>query len=394
MSLFGVAVAAYQEVRANVLRTAITMLGVVIGVGAFTVVVAAGAIATAATRAFIEREFGRPATLQLAFEGLQPAADQVERLESMLEDVGVPAFAPLSSGEGHFLPTRDNPGAVFTLIGTSSQLANIRRIEVLAGRWLNPADARRRGPVLVVNEALTAAAGLSTEQALGARLTLAAPQTVEARIVGVVSTGITDSGQPTAYAPLAAVSAWGVHEGPTSYLLWIHPGDQRTITAALARLTSRWDTGTPAVYRIDTGRNLEAVVEQQRVVLTVVAAVALAIGGLSLLNMGLVTARQRVKEFGIHKSFGATTSEVFMMVLAESILTSLAAGIIGVGLAIAATALLPGIVIGDLPTTPRPSFPMSAALAGVSVSAVIGLLAGFIPAVRATQQPTITSMRG
>lgn len=394
MSRLGVAAAAYQEVRANLGRTTITMLGVVIGVAAFTVVVAAGAIATAATRAFIEREFGRPATLQVAFEGLQPTADQVELLESMLRGINVPAYAPLSSGEGRSLPSGDGPGTVFTLIGTSAELAEIRRFEVLVGRWLTPDDATRRGPVLVVNEALLAAAGLPNDQAPGATLVLAGPQNVEARIVGVIGTGNTDTGQPTAYAPLDTVSSWGLHDGSTSYLLWIHPGDQQMIIAALGRLTSRWATGAPATYRIDTGGNLEAIVEQQRLVLTAVAAVALAIGGLSLLNMGLVTARQRVKEFGIHKSFGATTSDIFMMVLGESILTSLIAGVIGVGLAIATTALLPGIVISNLPPTPRPPFPMSAAIAGVTVSAVVGTVAGVLPAVRATQQPTITSMRG
>lgn len=394
MSLAGVGLAAYQEIRANSGRTTVTMLGIVIGVAAFTAVVAAGTIATAATSEFIEREFGRPATLQLSFEAAQPDPSQREVFESLLGRTGVPGFAPISAGEAHAVVGPDGEAIAFNLVGTTPSLADIRHLDLLAGRWLSSVDRVRLGPVLVVNEALLAAMAVPRQEALETMVGLTGAELVTARIVGVVGDGLTDTNQPSAYIPIEALAAWRLHEGPTGYLIRVNPADQGVFIRALERTTSRWDIGTPAVYRIDTAGNYTAIVDQQRLVLTVVAAVALMIGGLSLLNMGLVTARQRVQEFGIRRSFGATGTEIFVMVIAESLVTSLVAGGIGVAAAVGLTRLLPGIVIGNLPSVPLPPFPLTAAIAGVVVSALVGLVAGFLPASRATRQPTILAVRG
>ena len=116
-------------------------------------------------------------------------------------------------------------------------------------------------------------------------------------------------------------------------------------------------------------------------------------GQYGLVNITLVTVRYRIREIGIRRSFGATAGRVFFSVMMESVVASVAAGVIGIILAIIAlknpwTQQLVAQGVQDVP-----AFPVSAALLGLIVAAGVGALAGLLPALVAVRVKPIDAIR-
>jgi putative ABC transport system permease protein len=128
-----------------------------------------------------------------------------------------------------------------------------------------------------------------------------------------------------------------------------------------------------------------------RLVLTAVAVVILLLGALSLLNISLVTVRQRVREIGVRRSFGATAGRVFFAVMMESVVATVVAGVVGV---FAAVILVTGPwTVQLLPVSDMPPFPLDAALIGLGAATLVGALAGLVPALVAVRVKVIDAIR-
>ena len=124
-----------------------------------------------------------------------------------------------------------------------------------------------------------------------------------------------------------------------------------------------------------------------------IAAVILALGALSLINIQLVAMRQRVREIGVRRAFGATSGRVFFSVFLESLVATTVAGLVGIAIVVAVlrsdwvvTSLFYGIQ--DIPP-----FPMRAAFVGLAASILVGAVAGFIPALVALRVKVIDAIR-
>jgi hypothetical protein len=111
------------------------------------------------------------------------------------------------------------------------------------------------------------------------------------------------------------------------------------------------------------------------------------------LPLGLVTARQRAREFAIRRAFGAQSYEIFAIVLLETIATALIGGLLGTLLG-ATLALGAGLIVGpQLRIGELPPFPVASALVGVIASLLIGVAAGWPPARIATRVSVIETIR-
>lgn len=120
----------------------------------------------------------------------------------------------------------------------------------------------------------------------------------------------------------------------------------------------------------------------------------LLLGALGLLNISFVTVRGRIREIGIRRSFGATAGRVLFGVMMESVVATLAAGAVGVAVAILllknpiTTNFIVAQGLQDVPP-----FPLSAALIGLAASAGVGALAGLLPALVAVRVKPIDAIR-
>lgn len=119
----------------------------------------------------------------------------------------------------------------------------------------------------------------------------------------------------------------------------------------------------------------------------------LLLGALGLVNISLVTVRQRIREIGIRRSFGATAGRVFFAVMMESIVATAVAGVIGV---IAAVLIVKSPLVQDVVNqglVDAPAFPAEAALTGILAAIAVGALAGLLPALVAVRVKVIDAIR-
>jgi len=118
-----------------------------------------------------------------------------------------------------------------------------------------------------------------------------------------------------------------------------------------------------------------------------IAAISLLVGGIGIMNIMLVNVTERIREIGIRKAIGARARDILLQFLMESMLVSIAGGLVGIGL---------GIVLGEvirrsanisMLITPTPI------ILSFSVSAVVGIFFGYYPAKRAAGLNPIDALR-
>lgn len=113
-----------------------------------------------------------------------------------------------------------------------------------------------------------------------------------------------------------------------------------------------------------------------------------------MLNVGIVTVRQRIREIGVRRALGASSTRVFAAVMLESVCATALAGVVGIALAVAVVVNLPlDLLLGDLGITDVPGFPFSAALEAFVATTVVGALAGLVPATIAVRAKVIDAIR-
>ncbi|HEY0187680.1 MAG TPA: ABC transporter permease [Cellulomonas sp.] len=394
--LVGALVEAWDELRIHRLRVLLSLIGVAAAVMAITGVTAAVQMLTQAMREQSEQSSGRDATLTLS---AYPTSGEVDAaaISAALLDVtdryAIEYTSRLTWGQ----LTTELPGGSQVLSGqfVDVDYAVIHRTAVLQGRWFTDSDVDRLAPTLVVNEAFLDRIGAS-DLSGHPTVVLRGDQPVTAEVVGVVADQWSGE-EPSFFVLQDQVDRWGLAasiwgEQPPGMEVWVPPADTDVLTARLqADLTAELPGMQVDVSHYTTDPMV--LDRAARWVIIAVSGFALLLGGLGLVNIALVTVRHRIREIGIRRSFGATSGRVFFGVLVESVVATLVAGAVGVGLAIVAIENLPvekliGTTIQDLPP-----FPLQAALIGLSCAAGVGALAGLLPAVFAVRVKVIDAIR-
>jgi len=162
-----------------------------------------------------------------------------------------------------------------------------------------------------------------------------------------------------------------------------------------AQLRAAAGTGVDVtVSRADWGSRPETQQSAQmfELITSLVAGLVLLLGGLGLVNIQLVAMRQRIREIGVRRSFGATGARIFTAVLLENVVATAVAGVIGIALAII---VMRGLFTFEVltPLQDSPPFPVRAAVIALAASVGIGAIAGFLPALTAVRAKVIDALR-
>ena len=124
-----------------------------------------------------------------------------------------------------------------------------------------------------------------------------------------------------------------------------------------------------------------------------VAAISLVVGGIGIMNIMLVSVTERTREIGLRKALGATESDILSQFLIEAILLTLSGGAIGI-LFGAIFSFLASIGLGKAMDAPWEfTFPVQAALLGLGVAVVVGLIFGLYPARQASRKSPMEALR-
>ncbi|MGI8879460.1 MAG: ABC transporter permease [Jatrophihabitans sp.] len=171
-----------------------------------------------------------------------------------------------------------------------------------------------------------------------------------------------------------------------------------TSEAQLATLLSQSlaDAASPpsdAPVRIDEVAALLGRLRLTQLAFLSCALVALAVSALGILNVGLASVRERSRELFIRRAVGATRSQTFLLVLVSALMVAAMAGMVAVAACYAAVRLyVPRLLSPEL-ALHRPTFPASAALAGITVAIAAALLGSIIPAAAAARQSIGDALR-
>lgn len=387
-------VLAFAGSRANVARTILSCAGIVIGIGALITVVTVGDVGERYARAYSEAVAGRAATLQV---DLMVRPGNLEAFEADLLRAGGSAVSldtwlggPLIRSAGTTLPEA-------SITAVDASLSDIRRLEMVRGRWFAEQDRASLVPMLVVNEELADILGDGTDVQIGSRRWL------DARVVGVVESNAFSS-YPQAYllrAPASAELLSSSEEDMQSYSVLLPPDDADP-EAFLARLESaawRWDLPASSVreavsvWRSDDAAEVQEILDYLSLGLLGVASITLLTGLLGVLNVGLVTVRERRRELATYRALGASSLTLFVAVVTEAVVVSVVAGAIALALCLAGAWGVDLLASPYLPSDVSVSVPPEAALVGLSGAAFVGLLAGVIPAWRALRASVVAGLR-
>ncbi|MER3438618.1 MAG: hypothetical protein C4346_14100, partial [Chloroflexota bacterium] len=173
--------------------------------------------------------------------------------------------------------------------------------------------------------------------------------------------------------------------GGWTLLVHVHPRDARRVV----ELTQKIRGGNEQVpvfvaRRLDQGEELAPLLEQQAVTARAVTVVALVVGGLGILGVGLASVRERGKDFGVRRALGASKQRIFGDVIMQTLLEVLLAATLALPLAaLIVTLFARQLVLSELPLPASTALPISSAVRGVILALATGLVAGFLPAIRA-----------
>ncbi|PPF69620.1 ABC transporter permease [Clavibacter michiganensis] len=398
--LVGAVVEAWAELRIHRTRVLLSLIGVAVAVAAITSVVGLGAVVQQAQTEQFERQSGRPASLSVSMysetgQGM-PYDDQRELLADVAARYGISwstviGYAPLSV---------ELPGGTAEVQGTvvDPDYGQMRRVDVVDGRWFGDRDADLLAPTLVVNRAFLAGMG-SPAVASHPTVVLRGEQGERTAVVVGVVPDMYEQEPPAMYV-LSATSERMMGADALAGMspqmeLWVPEEEADGLSEAIrSDVAASAPEGVQAsVNRNDYGTYDYDPLLSLKILVGGVAGLVLLLGALGLVNISLVTVKQRIREIGVRRSFGASAGRVFFAVMMESIVATVAAGVVGVMAAVAIVKnpwILSFVASG---VTEFPPFPLSAALLGLGASLAVGAIAGLMPALVAVRVSVIDAIR-
>jgi putative ABC transport system permease protein len=383
---------ALDALRANRLRSVLTMLGVVIGVGAVVALVAIGT----GTKQLIERQVeGLGSNLLIVVPGrLEPGAaptsspltmDDVDVVDRVVGDRSRVAVT-ISSGETVRAGSRSTFASMQGVLETTPSVF-VRRLD--RGTYLTRTDVTTARRVAVLG------AGVARElfadrDPIGRQITIGG---VRFRVVGTFealgqSLGV-DRDNEVHVPVTAAQRLLGTARIDG---LAIRAPDRDTIdqlgAAVVAALTKRHpDTDFSAVTQEQILGVLGSILGVLTGVLAAIAGISLLVGGVGVSNIMLVSVRERTREIGLRKAVGARPRDIGVQFLLEAVLLTTIGGVLGMALGITAA-----LVVDRLSPVPAAVTWWSLALA-FGVSAGVGIIFGVVPAQRAGRLDPVVALR-
>jgi putative ABC transport system permease protein len=400
---------AVMALRSNKLRSALTLLGIMIGVGAVVFVVSFGR--------------GQEQNMTAMFESM--GTNTIFVSGSSRQIMGVRPMATITTGDYEALLNTDYTSCIATIVpsnsaqlpvvygnqtrmininGSTVEIKDIRRYDLIQGNFFTEQEYRRNANVVVLgNQAAVDLFGQAN--AVGESIRIAGRNF---EIIGVLDKkGGFGGSQADNFVlmPLSTMSARfasysGPRGRPLTYILF-EAKDTSSIQAAKTlitdtlRKTHHLREGEDADFTVtDMQEIMKRSKESQAVFglfLGSVAAISLLVGGIGIMNIMLVSVTERTREIGICKAIGARRRDIMWQFLSEAAMLSLFGGITGVLIALGLGFLASGQSMGfytvNVPISP------DIIIVALGVSVVTGLVSGTYPALRAARLDPIEALR-
>ena len=391
---------ALREIRRNLLRSFLTMLGIVIGVSAVITMVTLGNGATSAIQSQIA-SLGSNLLMVRPGQRLGPGggggpAFNVADVEAIAGQIGgVQAVAPeVRSGVTVVANGRNWATSV---TGTSNDWFSIGNWTIAAGRGFEPDEEKVGAASCVIGATVKRELLGASSSAVGEALRV---KQFSCNVVGVLSSkgqgAMGNDQDDIVVLPTATVQRRVVgHTRINTMLVSMRDGsDTNSVKASLTQLLRerrKLADGEDDNFNVlDTRQIADTMSGTTKVMTTLlgaVAAVSLVVGGIGIMNIMLVSVTERTREIGIRLAVGARGRDVLRQFLTEAVLLSMAGGALGIATGYWLAPLLTKMF--EFPTL----ISKSSVIVAFSVSALIGIVFGFFPALKAARLDPIEALR-
>ena len=392
---------ALGRLRANALRSLLTVVGLVIGVGAVVTLVAVGNGSAAEVNAQFSRLGANTMTVvggRGFGQGMRGAAGSNRTLT--LQDVrnvsrlgSVATVAPLVQTQQTI--TNGATSVQSSVDGTTTAIQRVNNLHLAGGAFFS-GFAQDKGLKLgVLGATLASDLGLDARSAVGATIDVGTERYLVVGVLEAAGQGF-QSQDDSLLVPLDAIKGRLVSADPKV--------DQLRIAAAPGG-ENRYQGEVTSTLRTDHGLGPEddndfvaldptSLIQASQAsstsftrLITAIAAISLVVGGIGVANVMLVAVRERIREIGIRRAIGARRRDIVAQFLTEATVLSVLGGLLGVAAGIGLAIALPHL------SSQRTIVSWPAAGLALAISAVVGIVAGLGPANQAASLDPATALR-
>lgn len=398
------------SLRANLMRTILSTLGVIIGVASLVAILSVTDGLEQFSRDQIERTTDLHA-IQVtpivadSYDGVRVrrerptlfGADAVDSVNSVL--AGRAEATLFLHGSAWMNMLADTPRIPTLLVATLPNALRSHGLKIADGRWLNRADADRPFFAVVLSHAaaLKLAPGQTGPQLIGREVELLGTR---ATIVGILEPQESETGARAYLSLVPSVEKLlGTGDGRVAMMMVkvARVEESEGVRHDLEQWLTRIYGSVEKNFVVSSSRQRIAQVTQAmlvfKLVMGAIAGISLIVGGIGIMNILLASVSERTREIGIRRAAGARASDILLQFLAESVAISGVGSVIGVlvGLAgsVVVTALIRNITTAPLQAT----FTWTSILVAVVSAVLIGLTFGLYPARKASKLDPAEAIR-
>jgi len=392
---------AMRALASNPLRSLLTMLGVIIGVGAVVAMIAIGQGARQAVTQQVQAlgsnlltVFASVAQLGGVARGDAVRTLTLEDAEAVRKEVpGVTGISAEFSRAAQVVFRGEN--TTTTVSGVTPEFQVVRNFRPARGEFFTEEDMRTRAKVAVIGRTV-ATRILGEADPIGQRFKI---RGVTFTIVGVMeekgATSFSDR-DDVVFVPLSTAQRrlFGVQHIRTMHVQMRSPEEMTEAQAVLTellrtrhRLSPTQDNDFTIRSQADILQAFTGVSQTMTVLLGGIAAVSLIVGGIGIMNIMLVSVTERTREIGIRKAVGARRRDILLQFLVESVALSVTGGVIGVGVGIIGSKLINQFAGWATLLS------VQAILLAFSFAVAVGVFFGLYPARRAAMLDPIVALR-
>ncbi|EFA68943.1 ABC transporter permease [Cylindrospermopsis raciborskii S07] len=392
-----------KTLLSNKLRSALTMLGIIIGNSSVIMMVGLGE----GGQRYVAQQLnslgpnvlfvipGNEETQRVSRDVIKTLVyADAEAIETQVPTIKATA-AELNSRQ---VVTYKNKNTNINIIGTTPNFLQVRNFEVATGRFFNDLDMKRSNQVVVIGSKLKQKM-FGNQNPISQQIKI---KNSSFQIIGVLTEKGSNLGvdyDSSALVPIMT-SANRIVGKTSPYGLEVtyitaSAQDADSVDAAKFQITNLLRRRHKLVgendFTIRTQKDALQIVGQisnaLSLMLVGIAGISLFVGGIGIMNIMLVSVTERTQEIGLRKAIGATQQDILLQFIIEAIIVSVIGGLAGTGIGIGGLSLVSSLGIIDATTS------LSSIFMTVGISGAIGLFFGVFPARRAAQLDPIVALR-
>lgn len=386
MNLWEILKMASTSLRGNKLRSFLTALGIIIGVGA---VIALISIGQGASKSISDQIAGMGSNLIIvspqrgSMLKLEDTADLLERVPTITHAVPSVTFNTTTKWQNKTYST--------SIEGTNEDFSTVRNIKAVAGRFFNEDEIKARTKVAVIGQTVVNELFAEGSQPIGEKILIKGQSFTVLGILEEKGSSMGRDSDDTILIPVTVAQRISGSQQVGS--LYLKAKSAEDAKLAVAQITAIYDQKfrrensirvTSQDELLDT---INTTTKTFTLMLGAIAGISLLVGGIGIMNIMLVSVTERTREIGIRKALGAKRKHIMCQFIVESIFLSISGGLLGIALGIGLSKAVANLAQWTTVISP------AAILVSFLFALGVGLFFGVYPAYKAAHLDPIVALR-